>query len=167
MSYWRRNERLFSNINGYFSNRVWHVINCFSLYSTIYCTIFDIQMTSNKYRAVKVKIDGYSFDSKAEAQRYRNLCLLVRAGAITDFKVHPKYILQEAFIYHGKKILPITYTADFEYKEYLINSSHPNEFKLVVEDVKGGKATQTRHFADKVKIMKYKYPEYEMRIAVV
>ena len=155
MSYWRRNERLFSNINGYFSNRVWHVINCFSLYSTIYCTIFDIQMTSNKYRAVKVKIDGYSFDSKAEAQRYRDLCLLVRAGAITDFKVHPKYILQEAFIYHGKKILPITYTADFSYCE---------NGKIIIEDVKGGKATQTRHFADKVKIMKYKYPEYEMRI---
>ena len=155
MSYWRRNERLFSNINGYFSNRVWHVINCFSLYSTIYCTIFDIQMTSNKYRAVKVKIDGYSFDSKAEAQRYRDLCLLVRAGAITDFKVHPKYILQEASIYHGKKILPITYTADFSYIE---------NGKTIVEDVKGGKATQTRHFADKVKIMKYKYPEYEMRI---
>jgi len=112
-------------------------------------------MTPNKFGAIRTKIDGYSFDSLAEAQRYRDLCLLVKAGEITDLRVHPKYVLQEGFEYHGRKLRPIIYESDFEYNE---------NGMTIVEDVKGGKATQTALFKVKAKMFKKKYPDYEMRI---
>lgn len=109
----------------------------------------------NKYNAVKTKVGGYVFDSKKEAGRYQELLLLEKAGEITDLKVHPKFILQEGFIHHGKKIRPITYSADFLYRE---------NGQAVAEDVKGGKATQTQLFKVKVKMFKKKYPEIDFRI---
>jgi hypothetical protein len=45
----------------------------------------------SKYRAIKVKIDGYTFDSLREGGRYGELKLLERAGHITDLQVHPKF----------------------------------------------------------------------------
>ena len=110
----------------------------------------------SKYGNIKVKINGYTFDSKKEAARYRELQLLEKAGEITELVVHPKFQLQPAFKdWHGITIREITYSADFGYIE---------SGRYVVEDVKGGKATQTRHFADKVKMLKYKYPELDFRI---
>lgn len=108
----------------------------------------------NKFNAQKTKIGQYTFDSKKEAGRFMGLRLLVRAGEITDLKVHPKFILQEGFIYHGRKIQPITYTADFMYQEKGIT---------IVEDVKG---MQTQLFKVKWKMAKYKYPELIFRIVV-
>lgn len=45
----------------------------------------------NKYGAVKVKADGYTFDSKAEYRRYCELKLLEKAGEILELVVHPRY----------------------------------------------------------------------------
>ena len=110
----------------------------------------------NKYNAKRITIDGYKFDSLREGARYEELCLLQRAGVIKDLKVHPKFLLQERFVdNNGKTILPITYYADFQYIE---------KGKTIVEDVKGGKATQTRHFNDKAKIFKHNYPTLYFRI---
>ena len=82
----------------------------------------------SKYRSRKVDVDGLSFDSQAEATRYSELQLLVRAGEITDLRVHPSWILQPRFLKpNGQIVRPITYEADFAY----IENSH-----LVVEDVK-------------------------------
>ena len=36
----------------------------------------------NKYHAIKTTVDGITFDSRAEARRYRELKLLERAGVI-------------------------------------------------------------------------------------
>ena len=110
----------------------------------------------SKYHNIKVKINGYTFDSKKEAARYRELQLLEKAGNIAELIVHPKFQLQPAFEdWKGINIREITYTGDFGYIE---------DGRYVVEDVKGGKATQTRHFKDKVKTLKYKYPELDFRI---
>ena len=54
-------------------------------------------------------------------------------------------------------IRAITYTADFSYVE--TQDGHP-----VVEDVKGGKATQTAVFKLKVKLLKNKYRLIDFRI---
>ena len=112
----------------------------------------------NKYGNIKTKINGYTFDSKAEANRYRELKILEMAHEITALEVHPKYVLQDGFEYHGRKLQPITYTADFSYYEFAEGGS------FVVEDVKGGKATQTALFKVKVKMLKKKYPEIDFRI---
>lgn len=112
----------------------------------------------NKYRAKKVSYDGYDFDSKKERDRYKDyLSLLEKTGAITDLKVHPKFVLQKGFIYRGRTIRPILYYADFMYQEKGIT---------IVEDVKGGKATQTALFKVKVKMFKKVYPELIFRIVV-
>ena len=52
----------------------------------------------------------------------------MRAGEITDLRVHPSWILQPRFLKpNGRIVRPITYEADFAYIE--------ND-QLVVEDVK-------------------------------
>ena len=111
-----------------------------------------------KYGNIKVKTDGYTFDSKKEAQRYRELKMLKIAYEITDLVVHPKYVLQDGFEYHGRKLQPITYTADFSYYEFAEGGSY------VVEDIKGGKATQTALFKVKAKMFKKKFPNIDFRI---
>ncbi len=108
----------------------------------------------NKFNAKKTPHDGYIFDSGKECQRYKDLRLLEYAEKITDLTVHPKFILQDGFMWRGKKIRPITYTADFMYQEGGIT---------IVEDVKSV-ATQTQLFKVKVKMFKYKYPELVFRV---
>lgn len=88
----------------------------------------------NKYRNEPTVINGIKFDSKAEARRYTELCLLLRAGEITHLKCHPKYPLMCSDIAicirnkHGVK-RRVFYSADFEYM------TRSGEF--VIEDVKG------------------------------
>ena len=103
----------------------------------------------NKFGAVKVKDDGYTFDSKREHKRYTELKLLVAAKEISNLKIHPRFDL----IIHGKKVA--YYSADFEYIEH---------GRRVVEDVKGGKATQTPIFKLKWKIVQILYPDINWRI---
>jgi hypothetical protein len=45
----------------------------------------------NKYHARKTELDGYIFDSKAEARRYSELKLLEVAGKISNLQLQPKY----------------------------------------------------------------------------
>ena len=45
----------------------------------------------NKYKSIKVEIDGIKFDSKKEAARYGQLKLLKRAGEITKIELQPRY----------------------------------------------------------------------------
>ena len=100
---------------------------------------------SNKYGAKKVTIDGYKFDSQAEGERYNDLKLLVAAGEISDLFVHPVYVLIPPQRWNGKTYRAVKYIGDFEYFDYKAN-------KMIIEDVKGGKATQTAAFKIKMKL---------------
>lgn len=87
-------------------------------------------MARNKFGAVKTTIDGFTFDSAAEAERYAELKILQAAGEIAGLELQPIYELQPRFK-HGKKIIrPITYRADFR---YVVTETG----QTVVEDVKG------------------------------
>ena len=77
-----------------------------------------------KYRNRKVENEHGKFDSAKEAQRYAELVLLERAGAIANLRRQVPYALVVAGVYIGK------YVADMVYKE---------GEKVVVEDVKGFK----------------------------
>jgi len=116
-----------------------------------------------KYGAIKTKVDGYVFDSKAEAWRYGELKLLLKAGKILGLLVHPAYLLQEAFKRDGETIRRITYEADFAYMEDL---STPDKFHVihVAEDVKG---VETEVFKIKRKLFLFKYPHIELRLTGV
>jgi hypothetical protein len=47
----------------------------------------------SKYRNVKVELDGYKFDSKREAEYYKELCLRKKAGDVKEFKIKPKFFV--------------------------------------------------------------------------
>jgi hypothetical protein len=85
-----------------------------------------------KYHSKKTQIDGIVFDSRKEANRYAELKLLQRCGAIRDLKLQPTYLLQEGFKKNGKTYRKIEYKADFEYFDI-------RQGKVIVEDVKGVK----------------------------
>lgn len=102
---------------------------------------------------------GDGFDSQAEASRYDALLLLEQAGDISELCVKPRYVLVDAFTtFRGERVRAITYTPDYQYRE---------RGRLVCEDVKGGKATQTEVFKIKAKLFKLRYPDIELRIVEV
>ena len=118
----------------------------------------------NKFNAVKTLLDGIWFDSKKESLRYPVLKEMLERGEISRLTLQPKFIVQEKFVTPwGEKVRAITYTADFMYSvtdEYGMT-------KDIIEDVKGGTATQTPEFKLKWKMLKYVYrdkPSYEFRI---
>lgn len=101
----------------------------------------------NKYNNQKVEIDGYTFDSKMEAEYYSQLKLRKKARDIKGFKLQPRYLLQEGFSKNGKRYNKIEYVADFE----IIH----NDGTIEVVDVKGVK---TQVFNLKRKMFHKRYP---------
>ena len=104
-------------------------------------------MAYNKYGAIKVKLDGYVFDSKLEAARYKFLKELEQAGAVSEIEVHPPY---PCFVECKNVCL---YKADFKYK-----NARGEE---VVEDTKG---VQTDVFKLKKKLVEALYPGLIIKI---
>lgn len=101
-----------------------------------------------KYNNKKITVNGQVFDSKKEANRYKELLLLEKAGAIKDLRMQVKFTLipaqrDEAT---GKVIeRECSYKADFVYEE---------DGKTVVEDVKG---FRTKEYIIKRKLMLWRY----------
>ena len=100
--------------------------------------------TMNKFRAIKTKVDGITFDSKREAARYCELKLLQQHDAITNLECHPKFDL----IVNGKKVS--TYISDFRYYDM-------QKSEWIVEDVKS-KITKTSTYRLKKKILEAQEP---------
>ena len=103
----------------------------------------------SKYHSKKAMVDGITFDSRKEANRYCELKLLEKAGKIKDLQLQYKFTLQPSFKKNGKTIRAITYMADFVYFDL-------ERIKNVVEDVKGYK---TDVYQIKKKMFEYKFPE--------
>lgn len=103
----------------------------------------------SKYNSKKTVLDGQIFDSKKEANRYKELRLLEKAGEIKDLRTQVKFKLipaqrDEAT---GKVIeRECSYKADFVYYE--------EDGETVVEDVKG---YRTKEYIIKRKLMLYQY----------
>lgn len=102
-----------------------------------------------KYNNKKITVNGQVFDSKKEANRYKELLLLEKAGEIKDLRTQVKFKLipaqrDEAT---GKVIeRECSYKADFVYYE--------EDGETVVEDVKG---FRTKDYIIKRKLMLYQY----------
>lgn len=102
----------------------------------------------SKYNSKKTVVDGQTFDSKKEANRYKELRLLEKAGVIKDLWTQVKFKLipaqrDEAT---GKVIeRECSYKADFVYEE---------DGKTVVEDAKG---FRTKEYVIKRKLMLWRY----------
>ncbi len=78
----------------------------------------------NKFRAVRTKLDGITFDSKREAAYYAELKLRERAGEICDVELQPVFPLNVEHEVIG------TYRADFRFWD-----NRENRRRVV--DVKG------------------------------
>lgn len=115
----------------------------------------------NKYGNRKIIKDGQAFDSVKEARRWCELCLLEKAGEITDlcrqveFPLLPTQREASTEVYQrgenkgkpkpGKVIeKPVVYVADFVYKT--------KEGETVVEDTKG---FRTKDYVLKRKMLLY------------
>lgn len=85
----------------------------------------------SKYGAKRTQVDGITFDSKAEADRYVELRALQEAGQISGLVLQPSFVLAGPVRYTGAaRAKPaLVYRADFEYVDHL--------GRRVVEDVKG------------------------------
>lgn len=102
----------------------------------------------NKYGAKKTVVDGVTFDSKAEAQRYIQLKAMEKAGQIVDLRIQVEYELLPAQVVDGSKIKPCFYRCDFEYLD--------KDGTLVTEDVKSG-PTKTAEYRVKAKMFAFRY----------
>ncbi len=82
------------------------------------------QQKGHKYSAERTTVDGITFDSKAEARRYRDLALMADQGVIRDLVLQPRWPL---YVNHTKIG---TYVGDFQYIDNITGEA-------VIEDVKG------------------------------
>ena len=95
--------------------------------------------------------NGIVFDSVLEMKYYRDVVIPKKeSGEITHYELQKKYILQDGFEKGGKKILPITYVADF-YVEYSDGHSE-------VIDIKGCPDATAKI---KRKLFWYRYPKLD------
>ena len=116
-----------------------------------------------KYNAHKVTIDGITFDSKHEAERYCQLKLLQRAGQISNLELQKDFVLipnqyrtEERYGKNGRRLKDkqilleqkVVYRADFCYTD--------NETgEQVVEDAKSEITRINKGYVIKRKLMLY------------
>ena len=101
-----------------------------------------IKTKRNKYNAQKTKIDGITFDSRAEADYYAELKLRLRAGEITGYCRQPQFILDAGTVYRADFIV-----------------FYPDGHAEVI-DVKG---VETDVFRLKMAMMKTHYSQIEVK----
>lgn len=104
-------------------------------------------MLTHKYNAKKTAVDGITFDSRKEAERYKELKALELVGKIDRLELQPRFTLMDGFRYEGKAVRKIEYVADFLYRDL-------STLELVVEDVKGVK-TDVYKLKKKLFLKKY------------
>lgn len=102
----------------------------------------------NKYINKRTVVGGIPFDSKREAERWGHLCLLQRAGRISDLQRQVPFELAPAVKFEGssRKKPAIRFIADFVYRE---NGAR------IVEDVKSEITAKLPAFQLKRHLMKH------------
>ena len=102
----------------------------------------------NKYRNVKCVYDGLKFDSKKEAQRYAELKLLEKCGAIQDLKTQVKFCIVPKT---EKNRRARFYIADFVYTDNGVQT---------IEDVKSPITRRNPVYSLKKALVLVNYAEY-------
>ena len=102
----------------------------------------------NKYRNIKCVYDGLKFDSKKEAQRYAELKLLEKCGAIQNLKTQVKFCIVPKT---EKNRRARFYIADFVYTENGVNT---------IEDVKSPITRRNPVYSLKKALVLVNYAEY-------
>lgn len=100
----------------------------------------------SKYKARKTVVDGITFDSKREAERYIELREMESSGGISNLQRQVRIELVPPFDRNGQHFRGIYYVADFVYTGA--------DGNIVWEDVKGMK---TSVYLIKRKLVAYRY----------
>jgi hypothetical protein len=105
----------------------------------------------SKYHNLETVVDGHVFDSRREANRYRELRVLERAGEIADLELQPPYVLHAPKLNAAGELVGLVaigkYIADFRYHDVASGLE-------VVEDAKG---VRTPVYRLKAKIIAVEY----------
>ena len=115
----------------------------------------------NKFGAIPTEVDGHRFPSKREANRYCALKRLQISGDISELELQPKFplMIDGKFVLMRSDRYPngrrCSYTADFRYR---VNGA------VVVEEVKGGRATDTEASRLRRAVAE---AQYDMRVRLV
>lgn len=98
-----------------------------------------MMLRSNVIQAKRTTVDGITFDSKKEADRYLVLKQMETEGLISDLILQPEYLLLPKQVDADGRCLErsLSYRADFSYTR---------DGETVVEDVKG-----------------FRFPEYRIK----
>lgn len=109
---------------------------------------FSMVVKRAKYGNIKTKIDGITFDSRAESEYYR---WLKQNKDVVNIECQPKFTLQPSFRKNNKTIRAITYIADFR---VFYRDGHTE-----IIDVKG---VETDSFRIKAKLFEFCYPDLSL-----
>ena len=96
----------------------------------------------SKYRAIKTKVDGITFDSRKEADYYCNLKLRLQSGDIRGFCLQPTFVLAPELKYKADFIVfnndgttEIIDTKGFKTKEYIAKKKvFESKFDLKIKE---------------------------------
>ena len=108
-----------------------------------------------KYNAKKTVVNGITFASRLEAERFEQLLLLEKAGEIEALALQPEFQILRGWIHpeRGEKVKSRFYVGDFQYMDKATG-------KWIVEDTKG---VEIPEFRLKWSLVKSQYPQYEFR----
>ena len=135
-------------------NNIW-AVSLPLRHSLYFCGVINIDRTKFNVNKDKEKrtFNCIVFDSVTEMKYFRDVVLPKKeSGEIRYYELQKKYILQDGFIHDGKKVLPITYIADF-YLEY-------SDGRIEVIDIKGCPDTTAKI---KRKLFWYKFPNIDYK----
>ena len=100
----------------------------------------------SKMHNVKTVVNGITFDSIKEADRYVELLKLLKLGYIRDLKLQHRITITEGFTKpNGEHVRPLVYVADFSYIKTMDKKQ-----ERVYEDAKG---MRTRTYINKKKLV--------------
>lgn len=102
----------------------------------------------NKYHNKKTVINGITFDSKKECNRFLELSILQKAGEISGLERQKKF-----------EVVPKTKGERASY--YVADFVYIRKGRVVIEDVKSSITKRNPVYILKRKLIKYLYPEYE------
>jgi hypothetical protein len=101
----------------------------------------------SKFGAKKTVVDGFTFDSKAEAKRYGELKALERGKQISYLIIHPKFPV----VINGVEVF--VWKADFQYLDRTPTMLRGELATTVVEDVKSEGTRREREWKLKKRVV--------------
>jgi len=107
----------------------------------------------NRFTTIQIDDEIKVFHSKLEANRFKELKILEKAGVISNLELQKKFKIADGYLKNNKKIRARYYISDFYYLEIETG-------KWVIEDVKGYK---TDIYKLKKHLVELNYKDAEFR----